>query len=346
MIDNNSTDGSVIAFTDSDCALEQGWLRSITAGMNNSKVGVQLGQTMPANNSKLFVLFETYQHYLREYIFNSKIQELYFGYTNNMTVRSSLLDKEMPFIEKQRGADSIIVSQLVDKHSCDIVKYCPEMRVRHLEITGMAEEYRNTDASRGHLYRGIPQDLFSLIDHLVLFFCISPFLEYIDLGDHVKRNRQTKRPGRRRFAALAPGAGLGFQIIHSYLAFGSGGLLGAGLGNSKQKLFYLPESHTDFILSIAGEELGFVGIACVVLLFGMVVVRGFQISLKAKDLYGSYLALGLTCLLALQGLINMGVVMGLLPTKGLTLPLISYGGSSLVITLLSVGVLLNIAAER
>ena len=142
MIDNNSTDGSVIAFTDSDCALEQGWLRSITAGMNNSKVGVQLGQTMPANNSKLFVLFETYQHYLREYIFNSKIQELYFGYTNNMTVRSSLLDKEMPFIEKQRGADSIIVSQLVDKHSCDIVKYCPEMRVRHLEITGMAEEYR------------------------------------------------------------------------------------------------------------------------------------------------------------------------------------------------------------
>jgi len=140
--------------------------------------------------------------------------------------------------------------------------------------------------------------------------------------------------------------GMGFQIIHSYLAFGSGGLFGAGLGNSKQKLFYLPESHTDFILSIAGEELGFAGVACVVILFGMVITRGLQISLRAKDLYSSYLAFGLTCLLALQVLINMGVVLGLLPTKGLTLPLISYGGSSLLITLWSMGVLLNIAAER
>lgn len=139
--------------------------------------------------------------------------------------------------------------------------------------------------------------------------------------------------------------GIGFQIIHSFLAFGSGGLWGAGLGNSKQKLFYLPESHTDFVLSIAAEELGFLGVTCIVILFGILIVQGIRVSLRARDLYSTYLALGLTCLIALQVVVNMGVVTGLLPTKGLTLPLISYGGSSLVVNLVGIGILLNISSR-
>ena len=140
--------------------------------------------------------------------------------------------------------------------------------------------------------------------------------------------------------------GLGFQIIHSFLAFGSGGIFGAGLGNSKQKLFFLPEPHTDFVLSIAAEEIGFVGIVCIVFLFALLIVRGIKVALNAGDLYSTYLAFGLTCLIGLQVLVNMGVVMGLLPTKGLTLPFISYGGSSMVINLLSIGMLLSISSRR
>lgn len=140
--------------------------------------------------------------------------------------------------------------------------------------------------------------------------------------------------------------GLGFQIIHSFLAFGSGGIFGVGLGNGKQKLFYLPEPHTDFILSVVAEELGLVALVVVIVLFGILIMRGIKISLEARDLYSSYLALGISSFLGLQVLVNMGVVMGLLPTKGLTLPFISYGGSSLVINLLSVGILLSIAARR
>jgi cell division protein FtsW len=140
--------------------------------------------------------------------------------------------------------------------------------------------------------------------------------------------------------------GLGFQIIHSFLAFGSGGIFGVGLGNGKQKLFYLPEPHTDFILSVVAEELGLVALVVVIVLFGILIMRGIKISLEARDLYSSYLALGISSFLGLQVLVNMGVVMGLLPTKGLTLPFISYGGSSLVINLLSVGILLGIAARR
>jgi len=139
--------------------------------------------------------------------------------------------------------------------------------------------------------------------------------------------------------------GIGFQIIHSFLAFGSGGIFGAGLGNSKQKLFYLPEPHTDFALSIIGEELGLVGVSAIIVLFGILITGGIRVALKAKDLYSTYLAVGFTSFIGLQVLINMGVVMGLLPTKGLTLPLISYGGSSLLITLASIGVLLNISSR-
>jgi cell division protein FtsW len=153
---------------------------------------------------------------------------------------------------------------------------------------------------------------------------------------------------KRWYAFLNPWEdpqGLGYHIIHSFLAFGSGGFWGLGLGNSKQKLFYLPEPHTDFIFSITAEELGWVGGAVLIVLFSMIILRGIIIALNARDLYSSYLAMGISTFLGLQVLINLGVVMGLLPTKGLTLPLMSYGGSSLVVTLFSIGVLLNISAE-
>lgn len=138
---------------------------------------------------------------------------------------------------------------------------------------------------------------------------------------------------------------LGFQIIHSFYAFGSGGVLGVGLGNSKQKLGYLPEPHTDFILSILAEELGLLGIFVILILFTILIIRGIKISLDASDLYSSYLALGITTLLGLQIVINIGVVMGLLPTKGLTLPFLSYGGSSLMVNLAGIGMLMSISAR-
>ena len=137
----------------------------------------------------------------------------------------------------------------------------------------------------------------------------------------------------------------GFQIIQSFLAFGAGKIFGVGLGDGKQKLFYLPEVHTDFILPVIGEELGLLGVSVVIFVFVLLVIRGFQISLKAPDLFGIYLALGIAALLAIQTLLNMGVVMGLLPTKGSTLPFISYGGTSLMINLMAAGILLNISSR-
>ncbi|MBF0105266.1 MAG: putative lipid II flippase FtsW [Deltaproteobacteria bacterium] len=135
----------------------------------------------------------------------------------------------------------------------------------------------------------------------------------------------------------------GFQIIQSYVAFKSGGLTGVGLGESKQKLFYLPEAHTDFIFSVFGEEFGMMGVTIVALLFLFFVYRGIKIAMKTKEIFGMFLALGITSLIGLQAFINFGVVMGILPTKGLALPFISYGGSSLVISLTAVGILLNIS---
>jgi len=137
--------------------------------------------------------------------------------------------------------------------------------------------------------------------------------------------------------------GSGFQIIQSFLALGSGGWLGRGLGESKQKLFYLPEAHTDFIFAIIGEEFGMLGAAVVVALFALLIWRGLRIGLRAPEAFGSYLALGLTVMLATQTLVNLGVVTGSLPTKGLPLPFISFGGSALTMTLFSTGVLLNIS---
>jgi cell division protein FtsW len=137
--------------------------------------------------------------------------------------------------------------------------------------------------------------------------------------------------------------GSGFQIIQSFLALGSGGLTGRGLGGSKQKLFYLPEPYTDFIFAIVGEELGLLGALGVIALFAVLIWRGLRVGLRAPDPFGSYLALGLTVMLATQTLVNLGVVMGALPTKGLPLPFVSFGGSALLMTMFSAGVLLNIS---
>ena len=137
----------------------------------------------------------------------------------------------------------------------------------------------------------------------------------------------------------------GFQVIQSFYAFGRGGVFGSGIGSSSQKLFYLPEAHTDFIFSVIGEELGFTGTLMIIILFSMLIWRGFFIAYHAKDSFGVHVAIGLTLLIGIQAFMNMGVTVGLLPTKGLTLPFVSMGGSSLVVLMLSVGVLLNISEK-
>jgi len=137
----------------------------------------------------------------------------------------------------------------------------------------------------------------------------------------------------------------GFQIIQSWIAFGSGGAVGQGLGESKQKLFYLPEAHTDFIFSVIGEELGFVGVFVVSAMFLVLILRGVRTTLGAPDLFGRNLAFGITLLLGLEAFVNIAVVLGMLPTKGLALPFLSYGGTSLLTTLFAIGILLNISSQ-
>lgn len=137
--------------------------------------------------------------------------------------------------------------------------------------------------------------------------------------------------------------GSGFQIIQSLYAIGPGGLMGMGLGESRQKYFYLPEPQTDFIFAILAEELGFIGGLFVIILFGIMLWRGIKIALGAPDLFGSFLAVGIIGMIAIQVMINIGVVTGLMPVTGITLPFLSYGGSSLTLMLVAVGVLLNIS---
>jgi cell division protein FtsW len=151
---------------------------------------------------------------------------------------------------------------------------------------------------------------------------------------------------KRMMAFLNPWAdkrGTGFQIIQSFIALGSGGLFGVGLGQSRQKLFYLPASHTDFIFSIIGEELGFVGAASIIALFALFVWQGMKVAFRAQDAFEKLLALGIVSLVAIEAIINIGVTAGALPTKGLPLPFISYGGSGLIFHLAAVGLLLNVA---
>ena len=137
----------------------------------------------------------------------------------------------------------------------------------------------------------------------------------------------------------------GYQIVHSLMAFGTGGITGAGIGKGYQKLFYLPEPHTDFIFSVVGEELGLIGVMIVILLYGIMLMRGIRIARHAQDRFGSLLAMGITVTLGLQVCINMGVALGMLPTKGLTLPFLSYGGTSLLINMAAVGIMMNIGAR-
>ena len=137
-------------------------------------------------------------------------------------------------------------------------------------------------------------------------------------------------------------AGPGYQVWQAMLAFGSGGINGLGLGNSRQKMFYLPEAHTDFIFPIVGEELGLIGVLAVLACFAVLVACGIIISLRAPDLFGQYLGCGITIMIGLQTLINIGVVTAWLPTKGLALPFLSYGGSNVMMNLVAIGVLLSI----
>ncbi|MBI3546541.1 MAG: FtsW/RodA/SpoVE family cell cycle protein, partial [Gammaproteobacteria bacterium] len=140
----------------------------------------------------------------------------------------------------------------------------------------------------------------------------------------------------------------GFQLVQALIAFGRGEWLGAGLGASVQKLFYLPAAHTDFVFAVMAEELGLIAVLSVMLLFGIIVVRAFAIARLAEaagQIYGARLAQGLGLLIGSQAMINMGVNMGLLPTKGLTLPFMSYGGSSMLVSCIAIGLLLLIGRE-
>jgi cell division protein FtsW len=168
--------------------------------------------------------------------------------------------------------------------------------------------------------------------------CALPAIYIVVMGSAYRR--------RRTLAFLNPWEdplGDGFQIIQSLIAVGTGGVWGKGLMNGVQKLFYLPEPHTDFIYSVISEELGLIGATAVLLCFCVVTWRGMRVALRAPDRFGSFLALGLTMMVAVQAFINISVVLGLMPTKGIPLPFVSAGGSSLLINLVGMGILLNVS---
>ncbi|MBI5499923.1 MAG: putative lipid II flippase FtsW [Deltaproteobacteria bacterium] len=143
-------------------------------------------------------------------------------------------------------------------------------------------------------------------------------------------------PWKERFGA-------GYQLAQSQISFGAGGVLGKGIGEGQQKLLFLPDAHNDFISAIVGEELGLIGVLVLLAAVGVLLARGFRTATRCRDPFGSYLAFGITMLIGLQALINVGVAMGAFPTKGLTLPFVSYGGSSLLVQMAAVGILLNIS---
>jgi len=154
---------------------------------------------------------------------------------------------------------------------------------------------------------------------------------------------------RRMQAYLDPFAhrfDVGYQISESLMSFGSGGLSGVGIGDSRQKLFFLPEAHTDFISAIVGEELGFIGVLAMMVAFVIIVLRGLRAAFRASDDYGTYLAVGITLFIGIQAFTNLAVTMGLIPTKGLALPFLSFGGSSLLVNCAAIGVLLNVSRAR
>ena len=139
--------------------------------------------------------------------------------------------------------------------------------------------------------------------------------------------------------------GAGFQAIQAKLAIGSGGLLGLGLGNSRQKYLYLPEPENDFVFAIVCEELGFIGAAIILILFALLIIRGYWIAIHARDRFGSLLAVGITTLFAFQVFFNIGVVTGLLPVTGISLPFFSYGGTALIIQLAEMGIVLSVSRQ-
>ncbi len=140
--------------------------------------------------------------------------------------------------------------------------------------------------------------------------------------------------------------GKGYQIIQSFYALGSGGILGLGFGQSRQKCYYIPEPHNDFIFAIIGEELGLIGCVFIIILFLIMIQRGISIAMNAKDTYGTLLAVGITSVIAIQAIINIAVVTGSMPVTGVPLPFISYGGSSLLFNLMAMGILLNISSQK
>jgi cell division protein FtsW len=168
--------------------------------------------------------------------------------------------------------------------------------------------------------------------------CALPALAYIAMGASYRR--------RRLFTFLHPyddPMGDGYQVLQSLIAVGTGGVWGKGLMNGVQKLFFLPEPHTDFIYAVISEELGLVGATLVLICFCVIAWRGLRVAVRAPDSFGSFLALGLTTMVAVQAFVNMSVVLSLLPTKGIPLPFVSSGGSSLLINLVGMGVLLNVS---
>lgn len=180
------------------------------------------------------------------------------------------------------------------------------------------------------------------MSHLgALAACAVPVVAYAILGTAYRR--------RRLMAFLDPwsdASDSGFQVIQSMLSFGAGGTMGAGLGEGRQKLFFLPEPHTDFIYSVVGEELGLWGTAAILALFAVLLWRGWRVALATTDPFGRLLAFGLSVAVGLAAALNIGVATGMLPTKGLPLPLVSYGGSSLVANLFALGVVFNISRQR
>ncbi len=175
---------------------------------------------------------------------------------------------------------------------------------------------------------------------LTLMIFSLPLLGYVMLAKPYRRKRLLAF-----FDPWDDPRGVGFQIIQSFLALGSGGIFGVGLGKSQQKLFYLPESHTDFIFSIIGEELGFIGAGAVVILFAVFIFAGMVIVFRSKSYFSQLLALGLVSLIGLEVIINIGVSIGALPTKGLSLPFISYGGTALVANMVALGALVSISRD-
>jgi len=182
-----------------------------------------------------------------------------------------------------------------------------------------------------------------LLPFIILFILAAVFLIYLAVMSPYRLARLTTflNPWEQQYGA-------GYQLTQSLIAFGRGGLFGVGLGNSVQKLFYLPEAHTDFIFAVVGEELGLLGELLVMALYAGLIIRIFYVGKQAQKLgqdYSAYLAYGIGFWLAFQALVNVGVSLGALPTKGLTLPLMSYGGSSVIVNCMAIALVLRVAYE-